>query len=186
MRAAVKRRWIYLVSALLAVCCLLLVISPKATIARMAIVIAPVDKDGTVSELVMSIPEDCLLDKIYLRGNGNVPRDGRLVTLIINGVKYNVADFGQLSAADGEVVEGYENKSVVLPLDTLKKAEELIVSYEGLDSRVKREDLFLIIEVAGEEDTVKKWNEVIKLRPRKINVEKTENAAVQTEKTASK
>ena len=106
--------------------------------------------------------------------------------MIINGVKYNVADFGQLSAADGEVVEGYENKSVVLPLDTLKKAEELIVSYEGLDSRVKREDLFLIIEVGGEEDTVKKWNEVIKLRPRKISAEKTENAAVQTEKTAAK
>ena len=75
---------------------------------------------------------------------------------------------------------------MVLPLDTLKKAEELIVSYEGLDSRVKREDLFLIIEVGGEEDTVKKWNEVIKLRPRKISAEKTENAAVQTEKTAAK
>jgi hypothetical protein len=186
MRATVKLRWIYLVSALLAACCLLMVISPKPTSARMAIVVAPADKDGTVSELVMNIPDDCLLDKIYLRGNSNLPRDGRLVTLIINDVKYNIADFGQLATAAGEVLEGYENKSVTLPMDTLKKAKELVVSYDGLDSRVKREDLFLIIEVAGEEDTVKKWNEVIKLRPRKINVEKTENAAVQTEKTAAK
>ena len=61
---------------------------------------------------------------------------------------------------------------MVLPIDILRKAEELIVSYDDLDSRVKREDLFLIIEVGGEEDTVKKWNEVIKLRPRKINIEK--------------
>ena len=172
MKAAVKRRWVYLVSALLAACCLLMVVSPKTTIARMAIVVAPADKDGTVSELVMNIPKDCLLDKIYLRGNGNVPREGRLFTLVINGVKYNISDFGQLAAANGEVVEGYENKSVALPFDTLKKAEELVVSYEDLDSRVKREDLFLIIEVGGDDDTVKKWNEVIKLRPRKINIAK--------------
>ena len=166
MKTATKRRWIYLISILLAVCCILMWLSPKTGIARLALTIAQPDKDGTISELVMSVPVECRLETIYLRGNGNVPREGKLFDLFINGTKYSVSDFGQLSAAHGEIIEGYENKAIKLPIKELRKHKDLVVTYGNLDSRLKRDDLVLVIEVAGEDEKVKKWNEFIKLRPK--------------------
>ena len=167
MKASTKRRWIYIVSVALILCCVLLCFSPKTTTARFALVIAPADVHNSVASATVTIPTECMLQTIYLRGNKNVPREGELMTLVINGEKITVANFGQLPTAKGEQVPEFENKLVQLDFKKLSKEKNLVITYENLHPAVKRNDLELVVEIVGDSEVVKDWNSLVKIsRPR--------------------
>ena len=172
MKASTKRRWIYIVSIALILCCVLLFFSPKTTTARIALAIAPADVHNDVASVAMTVPTECMLQTVYLRGNKNVPREGELMTLIINGEKISVANFGSLPNAKGEQIPDFENKLVQLDFKKLSKEKNLVITYENLHPAVKRNDLELVVEIVGEDEVVKNWNSFIKLNRRHLDTPK--------------
>ena len=82
-----RRRWIYIISALIILCVLMLL--PGAATARLSLVIA----SENPAEVVLTPPKDCRLEKVYFKANEHVPRQGKLVTLVVNGFEFPVADF---------------------------------------------------------------------------------------------
>ncbi len=154
-----RRRWIYMVSALIILCVLMLL--PGAATARLSLVIA----NENPAEVVMTPPKDCRLEKVYFKANEHVPRQGKLVTLIVNGLEFPVADFEKLPAADEAADAGFENRHAPIDWDKLKGAKSLTVSYKDVNKALQRYDLELVFQLTGNPDKIKNWQSFVQLYP---------------------
>ena len=153
-----KRRWIYLASAMVVLVVLLLL--PQAQTVRLSLVVVQNDPP----EMILTLPKDCLLEKVYLRGNEHVPGQGKLFVLQVNGKKFTLSDFKNMPEADAEKEAGYENRLPDVPWKDLFEQRTIKVLCSEVNPAVARYDLELVFEVSGAPDTVKKWHEFVKLR----------------------
>lgn len=152
-----RRRWIYLVAAMIILCVLMAM--PGAKTARLELVIA---RDNPI-EVVLTPPKDCRLERVYLKANSHVPRTGKLVTLVVNEIKFPVADFEKLPQVDVAADEGFENRQAPIDWEKLKGAKSLKVYCEELNEKLARHDLALVFEITGNPDTVKNWQSFVTL-----------------------
>lgn len=155
------RRWIYMISALIILCVLMLL--PGAQTARLSFVIS----HENPAEVVLTPPKDCRLEKVYLKANSHVPRQGKLVTLIVNGLKFPVADFEKLEAIDAPADDGCENRNAPIDWNKLKGAKSLTISYEDMNKDLDRYDLELVFEITGNPDKIKNWQSFVQLYSKK-------------------
>ena len=167
MKDSTKRRWIYVTAILLAVCCLLLAVTPQVDTANLQMVISPIE-NNSVAEFVIEIPADCRLEQVYLRGNDNVPLEGKLMTLLINDEKFEIDNYGHLIPFEEKVIEGFTNKRLPLDIKKLRSNRKITVSYENLAPNVKRNDLELVFVIAGNKEALKNWNSIAQVRRRAV------------------
>ena len=159
-----RRRWIYIISALIILCVLMLL--PGAATARLSLVIA----SENPAEVVLTPPKDCRLEKVYFKANEHVPRQGKLFTLVVNGFEFPVADFEKLAAADEPAELGIEYKHAPVDWEKLKGAKSLTVSYKDVNETLQRYDLELVFYLSGNPDKIKNWQNFVKLHPQKLPV----------------
>ena len=152
-----RRRWIYLIAAMIILCVLMAM--PGAKTARLEMVIA---RDNPI-EVVLTPPKDCRLERVYLKANSHVPRTGKLVTLIVNELKFPVEEFEKLSTVNVEADEGFENRLAPIDWEKLRGAKSLKVSFEDLNDKLARYDLALVFEITGNPDKIKNWQEFVTL-----------------------
>ncbi len=170
------RRWIYMVSALIILGVLMLL--PGAQTARLSFVIS----HENPAEVVLTPPKDCRLEKVYLKANSHVPRKGKLVTLIVNGLKFPVADFEKLDSIDAPADAGCENRNAPIDWNKLKGAKSLTIAYEDVNNALDRYDLELVFEVTGNPDKIKNWQSFVKLYSKNLPMI-VKKAPVESEKS---
>lgn len=161
------KRWIFVAMAVCAVGWGLTFLFPPAT-ARLALVVA---QDHEV-EMVLTLIKGCRLDKVYLRGNDKVPKEGKLFTLVINDHKFDIADFEKQPEINANVEAGYKNRHAAIDWNLMKGDTTLKVYYIDVHKDIKRDDLDLVFEVVGDPEIVKDWNKFVKLYSRSSSAAK--------------
>ena len=152
-----RRRWIYLTAAMIVLCVLMAM--PGAKTARLEMVIA---RDNPI-EVVLTPPKDCRLERVYLKANEFVPRTGKLVTLVVNEIKFPVEDWEKLPSVKVDSDPGFENRNAPIAWEKLKGAKSLKVYCEDLNEKLARHDLALVFEITGNPDKVKNWQSFVTL-----------------------
>ena len=152
-----KRRWIYMLAAMIILLCLMAM--PGAQTARLSLLI---DKNNP-PEMILNIPKDCRLEKVYLKADKHVPRNENLLTLTVNDLDFPVANFSALDPIDAAADEGCENRNAPINWDKLRGAKSLKISYKDVNSKLQKNDLELVFEVVGNPDTVKNWRSFVQL-----------------------
>jgi hypothetical protein len=159
-RKSSKRRWIYLICALVVGAGFLLM--PQGRTALWDIAVIP----GSKNIWSMTIPKDCRLEKLYLRCSTELPQEGKLFELNINGQTFEIADIGKLAAVNVTPIDGYEFKLMPFDWSALAKAETLDISFDAVKANLPENGLFIGVELYGAEDSVKNWRKFIVLRNR--------------------
>lgn len=157
------KRWIFIAMAVCAVGWGLTFLFPPAT-ARLALVVA---QDHDV-EMVLTLIKGCRLDKVYLRGNEKVPRQGKLFTLNINKHQFEITDFEKQPEIKANVEPGYQNRHAAIDWNLMKGDTTLSIFYTDVNKSIQRNDLDLVFEVVGDPEIVKDWNKFVKLYPRAV------------------
>ena len=152
-----RRRWIYIIATLIILGVLMMM--PGAKTARLSLVIA----HDNPAEMVLTPPKDCKLEQVYLKANEHVPRTGKIVTLVVNNIKFPVADFDKLDEVKAPAEVGFENRNAPIDWNKLKGAKELTISYEDLHKDLQRYDLELVFQITGNPDKIKNWQSFVKL-----------------------
>ena len=150
-----KRRWIYLLAALIILCVLMAM--PGAATAQLEMVI---DKDNPI-EVVLTPPKDCRLERVFFKANNHVPRSGKLVTLVVNGMKIPAADWDKLDTVDVAADEGCENRNAPIDWNKFKGVKTLTVAFEDVNKNLQRYDLSLIFQLVGNPDKIKNWHSFV-------------------------
>ncbi|MBE6367346.1 MAG: hypothetical protein E7052_05485 [Lentisphaerae bacterium] len=153
-----KRRWIYLTAAMVVLAVLLLL--PKAKTVRFSLVVHP----GNPVEMVLNLPEDCVLDKVYLRSSSHVPRQGKLFELKAGGKLFEVAELAKLTPGEADSDNNYTRNLLDVPWKSLFDGRTLTVSCHNINSQIQQYDMELVFEVSGSPETVKEWHNLVKLR----------------------
>ena len=139
---------------------------PGAKTARLSLVIA---RDNP-AEMVLTPPKDCKLELVYLKANEHVPRKGQLAVLVINGIKFPIADFEKLDGVKAPAEAGFENRNAPIDWNKLKGAKSLTISYENLHKDLQRYDLELVFQITGNPDKIKNWQSFVTLYSKKAPV----------------
>ena len=154
-----NRRWVYITAALVVLG--IIVLMPKAQTVRLALVIA---QENPV-QMSLTVPQGCVLDKVYLAGSGTLPRSGKLFTLKINEHEYEVSDFDQLvPIKTDDSSDKIDTRLTRVDWNVFKGVKTFNVSYSNVDPAIERYALELVFEVAGDPETVKKWHEFVQLK----------------------
>ncbi len=155
-----RRRWIYVLSVLIMASAILYLFFPNPAEARLAMVITPEEN----LELELKVLPDCALKNIYLRALPEVPASGEICTLIINGQAVKISDLSRSSIVDGEKYRNYLNLAIPYDLQLLAEADLITISYCNVNPAIERYDLELVVEIMGNPDSVKNWNEFVAVR----------------------
>ena len=142
------------------VLCVILLLPTPQTV-RLALVVAA---DNPV-KMILNIPADCKLQGVYLRGNAQVPREGELFVLDINGSRFKVADFGKLDFFQARQEPGFENRALDRSCwETLVDHGTMTVRCDEVAPTIRRYDLELVFEVSGPQESVRNWNQFVTLK----------------------
>ena len=141
-------------------------IMPGAKTARLSLVMA----HDNPAEMVLTPPKDCKLERVYLKANEHVPRKGKLAVLVINGLKFPIADFENLENVDAPADPGFENRNAPIDRNKLKGAKSLTISYEELHKDLQRYDLELVFQITGNPDKIKNWQSFVALYSKKAPI----------------
>ncbi|MBE6369283.1 MAG: hypothetical protein E7056_03870 [Lentisphaerae bacterium] len=155
-----KRRWVYLICAAVVGASILLL--PQGRTALWDIAVTP----NSQNVWSMTIPEDCRLEKIYLRCSNALPQEGKLCDLKINDHTVEISNIGTLPVVDVTPIEGYVFKALPLEFDLAALAGQgtLNISFESVRGDMPENGLFVGIELFGAEESVKNWRKFIVLR----------------------
>ncbi len=154
-----KRRLFY-IAAVILVLAVVLKFLPQGAVARLAFVVAA----DNPAELTLSIPKDCFMEKVYLRSKNSVPKSGKLFTLSVNNVKFEVKDLEKLELIEGDSEPDMEKRTAPVDWAQFKDHRVFNIVCIEINPEIKRYDLDLVFEIRGNPDTIKDWQKFVQLK----------------------